>query len=329
MGNDRSIADREDSRNNVAPQGFTIVELLVVVAIIGVLVALLLPAVQAAREAARRAQCSSRLRQLGIAVHQFHDREQRLPRGAIWAHGEDGYQRGNTLLFLLPYLELQNVYDAVDRTKDVDYQEYPDGTLIATTPVPGFICPTTQGEGPTSGYEFPVSNYVASKGPTAMINREDRFSCSEYEDWNEYALAPHHDNDDPHNFAGPFHRHDSVYSRFREVTDGLSNTVFFSETRAYCNGHAAHGWLWTISGQGYLTTLVPINYNTCEHGDEPGNGCRSRENWNMSQGFKSLHPDGVNIMMGDNAVRFLNEDIDHQLFQYLGAKADGQVAQLP
>ena len=306
---------------------FTIVELLVVIAIIGILVSLILPAVQAARESARQAQCSSRLRQIGIAVHQFHDREKRLPMGARWKPNPDGIHRGNILLQLLPYLEYQSVYDAVDQTIDVDYQEYGNGTLIAETEIPEFQCPTSQLAGLTPGYGFPVSNYAASKGPTAMIDRPDRFSCAEYTDLNKYALAPHFDPNNTRNFAGAFHREGFVYSKFREVTDGLSYTIFFGEMRAHCNGHAAHGWLWTISSQGYLTTLVPINYDSCR-GSEI-DGCRNRENWNTTQGFKSLHPGGVNVLMGDIAVVFLRENIDHQLYQYLGAKADGEIASLP
>ena len=309
--------------------GFTIVELLVVIAIIGILVALLLPAVQAAREAARRAQCGSRLRQLGIAVHLFHGSKQRLPMGARWRHENHGkpLSGGNVLLQLLPYLEQQAVYDAVDLSQDVDHQTYPDGTLVAATEIPMFLCPTSATEGQTEGYEFPVSNFAATKGPTAMINREDRFSCAEYEHWNEYALAPHFDLNDRYNFAGAFHREGFVYAKISEVTDGLSNTIFFGEMRAKCNGHAAHGWMWTLASQGYLTTLVPINYDSCQSIEN--DGCTHRENWNTTQGFKSLHPGGVQVLMGDNAVVFLHEDIDHWTFQYLGAKADGAVASLP
>ena len=98
--------------------------------------------------------------------------------------------------------------------------------------------------------------------------------------------------------------------------------------RPLCNGHAAHGWYWTLSSQGYLTTLVPINFDSCSD-DESISGCHHRENWNTTQGFKSLHPGGVQMMMGDNAVVFLTEGIDHQAFQYLGAKADGNPVRLP
>ena len=306
------------------PSGFTIVELLVVIAIIGILVALLLPAVQAAREAARRATCSSHLRQIGLAVHQYHDQRERLPMGARWRHERYGgaLNGGNILLELLPYIEQQAVFDAVDLSRDVDEQTYPDGTLIAATEIGLYTCPSSALAGFTPGYDLPVSHFGASKGPTAMINREDRFSCPEFEEMNEFALSPHFDINDRYNFAGPFHREGFVFSKFNEITDGLSNTIFFGEMRPHCNGHAAHGWLWTLSSQGYLTTLVPINYDTCQ--DDESRGCNHRENWNTSQGYKSLHPGGAHVLMGDNRVLFLTEDIDHQMFQYLGAKADGQ-----
>jgi len=303
-------------RNPRRSAGLTLIELLVVIAIVGILVSLLLPAVPSAREAARRTQCVSHLRQVGLGVHQFHERRGRLPMGARWRPQTDelhGLALGNVLLQLLPYLEQQSVYEAVDQTKEVDYQEFADGTLIAETEIPVFLCPTSKNAGLTPGYDFPVSNYGASRGPTAMINREDRFSCPQFNEWNELALAPHFDHDDPHNFAGPFQREGFVYSKFNQVTDGLSNTIFFGEMRAHCNGHAAHGWLWTLSSQGYLNTLVPVNYDSCR--DDETDGCHHRENWNSSQGFKSLHPGGVNVLMGDNAVVFLAEGIDHQLYQ--------------
>lgn len=312
-------------------RAFTIVELLVVIAIIAILVALLLPAVQSAREAARRAICGNHLRQLGIAVHQFHNQKDRLPMGAKWRHERHGdpISHGTILLQLLPFLEQQAVFDAVDFSEDfIDHQEFPDGTLIAATTIPLFQCPTDALSGLTPGYELPTANYGASKGPTAMINRDDRFSCPEFEELNKLALAPHFDPDDRWNFAGPFHREGFVYSKFAEITDGLSNTIFFGEMRPLCNGHASHGWYWTLSSQGYLTTLVPINYDSCSE-DETISGCRHLENWNTSQGYKSMHPGGVHVMMGDNAVIFLAEEIDHQAFQYLGAKADGSVTRLP
>src|SRR6476646_9726885 len=100
---------------------FTLVELLVVIAIIGVLVALLLPAIQAARESARKSQCSNNLKQIGLAIHQYELTYRHLPAGAIWRNTPPKIRKGSILLFLLPFIEETGLYNAVDvHSSDLD-----------------------------------------------------------------------------------------------------------------------------------------------------------------------------------------------------------------
>ena len=323
----RGAESVDNHRPAVRRRGVTLIELLVVIAIIGILIGLLLPAVQSARESARRAQCLARMRQIGLAVHQFHNTYARLPMGARWQPRPVEINQGNILLRLLPFLEEQAIYDALDLSGvDVDFQTYADGRPINETQIQVFVCPSESDRELSEEYGVATCNFVASKGPTAMIDRSDRFSCPLYEKWNELALFNHFDPARPQDFAGPFHREGFVYSKFKEVTDGLSKTIFFGEARVGCNAATAQGWLRTLNGQGYLTTLVPINFDSCR--DDANDGCHYRHNWNSSQGFKSQHPGGVHALMGDNSTHFVRESIDHQLFQYLGAKADGFPASL-
>ena len=123
---------------------FTLVELLVVIAIVGILVALLLPAVQMARESARQTHCKNNLRQIGLTCHLYHDANGHLPAGAYW-YNDDDVQHGNVLSRLLPFIEEQAVYDAIDFTAHViDWQDYPDGTPIRNTKIDIFACPSVQ-----------------------------------------------------------------------------------------------------------------------------------------------------------------------------------------
>ena len=305
---------------------FTLVELLVVIAIIGILIALLLPAISSARAAARSVQCKNRLKQIGLAVLNYESAHGHLPKGACWKTRPDEIRKGQVLLFILPYLEYQNIYDQIDFTQDVNEQVWSGSNPINQMIISEFQCPSDATQDLTE-YEAAISNYVASRGPNGLIDRSDRFSCPLHTEWNELALAPHFDHEDPENFASAFHREGFVHCRLQQITDGLSKTIFFGEGRRNCNAALNQGWATTLNGQGYLSTLIPVNFDSC--GDDEADGCHFPHNWNSSQGFKSRHAGGVHALMGDNSVHFINEDIDMQLFQYLGAKADGQVASWP
>ncbi len=299
---------------------FTLVELLTVIAIIGVLIALLLPAIQAAREQARRAQCLNNLKQIGLAIHGFHDVRGRLPVGDRWRKNP-GDGEGSILVHLLPFLEQQQLYHA--------YFENTPGqrATVAGTIVPTYVCPSDNNQGVfapaflagLSGFPRAIANYAGTVGPTRLAKNPTR-PCNMVNEWNQFSLGERNSEE----FAGAFYREPHYNLSLKQITDGLSHTLFFSETRRECSWQVQRGWAKEQNGQGIVNTLVPINWESCD--PNASDGCFHPFSWNAEFGLKSLHPGGVNALLGDGSVRFLSETIDHQTYQYLGARADGQIA---
>jgi type II secretory pathway pseudopilin PulG len=358
-----------------------LVELLVVIAIIGILVALLLPAIQAAREAARRAACMNHLRQFGVAIQNYHDRNQELPSGAQWFDYRDSSppkeecikcdrlkpnpnprccieRRGTIHMYLLPFLEYQELYDLYDFTYSTDEQLFPGSTTpIGSTHVPIFVCPSEprqQGTADRQGQEvmlsleqlesYALTNYQASRGPTRHIDGGP-VSCALTNSWNTI-FGPRPANIPPppgdgitlaypdvgdakfrRQFGGPFTRV-TYRVKYKQITDGLARTIFMGEVRIGCSQHAAEGWAWSHSGNGLISTLVPINFDSCLETEEKIFGCASWATWSSTLGFKSSHPGGAHFLMGDASVHFLPDSIDMTLYNRLGGKADGGATEL-
>ncbi len=330
---------------------FTLVELLVVIAIIGVLVGLLLPAVQAAREAARRSQCVNNLKQFGLAIQNYADSKKELPAGAHWgdirvspeckscaANDPDPaccITNGGTIhMFLMPYMELQSIYDQYDFRISTDQQLGADGLPLGSITIPTFVCPSDEHptESPNTlasgnadlGRTYKMSNYAASRGPTKQV--PGPCNCTEFSVWNAFAfdLYPEAGSNTERwkTFAGPFTRL-AFPVKLEQVRDGLSNTIFVGEVRPSCSRHAAEGWGWSHSGNGLISTIVPINYDSCSQ--DPAADCGCWDTWLTELAFKSLHPGGAHFLFGDGSVHFLSESIDHLNYQRLGGKADEQV----
>lgn len=308
--------------------GFTLVELLVVIAIIGILVALLLPAVQSAREAARRMQCTNNLKQLGLAMHNYHDAHNTLPYGS-----GDCCDRSNKFAWggiwptmILPQLEQQNLHSAIDFK--VHTQDLP--VAILTTVIPMYSCPSDGGGGQNlildkrfSAHNPPRAMglwYTASMGPTSpdqcpfcpnTTASPSNYCCQ----GNNFGTLP----------GGSYPAGSGVgmFSRYRnsvnfgEVRDGLSNTIMLGETLPrQCSFFSAFAVNFNVT-----STSIPIN--TMD--DDQGAG----SNWWRTSGFKSRHGGGVNVAMGDGSVQYLSQSMDYRLYNNLGTRAGGEVVTLP
>jgi prepilin-type N-terminal cleavage/methylation domain-containing protein len=334
-------------RETLSRTAFTLIELLVVIAIIGVLIALLLPAVQAAREAARRSQCSNNLKQLALGMHNHHDTYGKFPRNYKQVGG-NVWEALSASFFILPFIEQKNLYDQAQ--PNLANWGWIYGNTM-NTKIQTFICPSAQ-PGSTRGthghgWDGPGSHYAWSTGSSV-----------------ETVWAGNR-------FNGMF-----AYSEdraMRDVTDGLSNTLMVSEilsgsgrtggsgtfpydifyvgngpftsvsnanfpTASDLNniGNAARNspigyksnngtmWAWYAAGQSTLTTAAPPNWSFPSAGGDccPGGA----HDWGY--GIippRSLHPGGVNGALGDASVRFITSNIDILTFQRLGHRADGQV----
>ncbi|MAT67901.1 MAG: prepilin-type cleavage/methylation domain-containing protein [Planctomycetaceae bacterium] len=316
------------ARGRVRPAGFTLVELLVVIAIIGVLVSLLLPAIQAAREAARRSSCTNNLRQVCLATLNYETARGALPPGAIFNSDEGIELRTGVLAWILPYAEDATLHDLIDFDRPTDKQQLPDGTYLASYLVEMYVCPSDSEEPIVDIGVVPsaMTSYAASNGSGA---RGDNPSCScttEQQAWNTFALGPTPYLEDVRDFSGVFTRF-AVETKLREITDGLSNTIFFGEVRPSCSNHARKGWLNSNNSNGLVSTVIPINYDSCQEPNaRAADRCHQPCTWNTALGFKSAHPGGANFALGDGSVRFLSDDFDHWSFQYLGDKSDGNTA---
>jgi len=323
--------------------GFTLVELLVVIAIIGVMVGLLLPAVQAARESARRMSCSNNLKQIGLGLHMYHDTYHTLPPGAVFHGGETTSSpnggainhRGSLHIRILPYIEQQAVYDAFDFRFGTDGQQYPptvnNGIRIVGTQINTFICPSDGmnvrlGGHPT--YVWP-SNYQGNHGPSASISNNANCSCPLYSVFQGYSRA----GTSADNPAGLFTRNGwNFQCKFSAIPDGLSNTIMMGEVRPECSGHARTGW--SNSNRWGIFTQIPINFDSCYQDLATAtaagfDGCAAMCNWNAEVGYKSRHPGGAQFTMGDGSTRFIGETIDMWVYQYIGDRNDGKSVTLP
>ena len=317
-----------------AKPAFTLIELLVVIAIIAILIALLLPAVQQAREAARRTQCKNNLKQIGLALHNYHDTYNLFPPGSFWNITSRGrtYHQGSLLTHILPYMEQANIFNQIPFNNppapnyNINDATIAGGQLMRTVfKVPGYICPSDTAGSNYNGIST-VQNYAGSKGasnagsPAGGNPNATGPLCA------DLFLSFRKGEIGGSGVSGPFHRNGFSCS-MRHITDGLSNTIFVGEVRPECSAHIRNGWLEANDGQGMASTLYPINFDTCSQ--DSASGCKWFANWTNEFAFRSRHVGGAQFLLGDGAVRFISENIDHEAYNRLGAKSDGLTVTVP
>jgi len=335
-----------------ARPAFTLIELLVVIAIIGILIALLLPAVQQVREAARKTQCRNNLKQLGISLHNYHDVYRSFPAGGYGDH--DGlYLQTSLFSSLLRYVEQTGTAASYDF--DLDWED-PTNHAVTATPIPLFICPSASQTNPASsptwmetvaatGLDWPVqfglTNYLCSKGPN-----------------DAWCLLPTDGN-----VVGMFELNRPT--RFRDVTDGTTNTFALGEGACgqswkVCElgdcptpaGSASNGEVfqpinaWIVAevvstgvkaAAGFASTSIwgttrqPLNDNpVMESYASTGPDlldCRDGDNGgpHATSGFRSDHTGGGLFLFADGRVQFVSESIDTESYRALSTRSGSEI----
>jgi prepilin-type N-terminal cleavage/methylation domain-containing protein len=322
---------------SVAVAAFTLIELLVVIAVIGILIALLLPAVQKVREAANRTQCVNNLKQLGLAMHNYHDVNKSFPVGNTYASptitGNEGY---SWMIFLLPFIEQGNFYSKWSFS--VGWNDPANRTLMTGVIIKTYICPSS----PLP----PLATYPDVQKMTVSYTGVSGSALDNCEGGVYGGLV-----------SGGGILFPNSMVRVADVTDGTSNTLMIGEqsdtlhdttgkplfdvtfqTVPY-NSQCYWGWNMGSTGTGtppnwmvgldnrtwnITTIMYPIN----QWGKQPGAGLTTCDG-NSNYPFMSAHPGGVYGLLCDGSVQFLSNNLPLLTLEQLASRADGSVVTLP
>jgi prepilin-type N-terminal cleavage/methylation domain-containing protein len=317
--------------------GFTLVELLAVIAIIGILIALLLPAVQAAREAARRMQCANNLKQIGLALHNYHDAHKQFPIGSLCAGGAQfGHPEWpNVLFYLLPYAEQNSLYQGMAPMIASTQRPWYSGAASAwpaavrDKAVATYLCPSDGQGGQTKAFTNGVSGADPNGVKLFLSNYLVFFSgLTDGDGWTDAAAHPSQ--------VAVFGINRGA--RIADILDGTSNTLAMSE---YLIGREdARGYPWTVRS-GALIVHVDRSPNSsvpdslananCFCSDPAANQpqknlpCVAGADSTNTAAARSRHPGGVHGLRCDGSVHFFSDSMDLNAWRWLGWMADGNV----
>lgn len=340
---------------------FTLVELLVVIAIIGILVALLLPAVQAARETARRAQCLNHLKQWGIANHNYHDVNLRFAPGGVsgWTLDPDSAKcpnvnacwqddHGSWITRVLPYVEEQLVADTLPDLNDSSLVDPINAIWIPSNPNPERPPQLAINRCPSDGFGVnePYLNYSGSTGPLTIpaycgssgqvfdLNLSSLGITVPFIDAGTTPTGNLCTDPDICPQTGMFSRLGVIEVAMKDVPDGTSKTLLVGETLVELSNHSTSiaeirgYWAGNDTGAAHAGTIPSINWpvDPAQQGCLPTPGPQFwRGNFHVTMGFESNHPGGANFCFADGSVAFINDDIDFRTFQLLGTRDDGLI----
>jgi prepilin-type N-terminal cleavage/methylation domain-containing protein/prepilin-type processing-associated H-X9-DG protein len=329
-----------------ARRAFTLIELLVVIAIIAVLIGLLLPAVQKVREAAQRSQCTNNLKQIGIALHSYHDANNSFPPGYIDGNKDRNSTPDNDVgpgwgwaSFLLPYIEQGNIYNQINFSQGVGVKA---NVAVSQMPLKIYQCPSDPSQQNFGVYD---SNFTS---PIVTVAHSNYVGCNGWEECFSNA-GGNGRGDGSDGLAGGvglagdglFFRNSHI--RVADVTDGLSKTIFVGERSA---NHSPSTWSGAVAGgrcpawmatQPVTTPYAPPPgppYDNADFGEAlvlaHGNGTHlPSADYPIydPDTFYSMHAGrGANFLFGDGSVHFLTSSINPTTYQYLCTIAGGEVA---
>jgi prepilin-type N-terminal cleavage/methylation domain-containing protein/prepilin-type processing-associated H-X9-DG protein len=331
-------------RSTFRRPAFTLIELLVVIAIIAVLIGLLLPAVQKVREAANRMKCTNNLKQIGLALHNYHDSQGTFPPGYI----DGNPSQANTpdkdvgpgwgwAAFLLPYMEQGNLFNQIDFKTGVGIGT---NTTVSQQALSIHQCPSDGLQNP-----FPVYDSTFTT-PITTVAHGNYVGCNGWEEcyWNSGGVGDPNGNDGLTGGYGTsgnglFFR--NSHARIADVTDGLSNTIIVGERSS---NHSPSTWTGAVTGgrcPAWMANQPPTPY--APPPGPPYDNADFDEAFVLAHGnashlpnadfpifdsdtFYSLHVGGANFLFGDGSVHFLGRSINATTYQYLCTIAGGEVA---